>query len=82
MTWPRSKRSMTEKSLPTSHPSRLNTAFRESFEQDLSPINDSALLRRIRKLIEPVEAARIFQQIPSLKSLESTRKYYRIHVDD
>ena len=58
----------------------MNTAFRESFEADLSAITDSALLRRIRKVIEQVEAARTFQQIPNLKRLESTGKYYRIRV--
>lgn len=47
----------------------MNTAFRESFEADLSAITDPALLRRIRKVIEQVEAARIFQQIPNLKRL-------------
>jgi len=60
----------------------LNTAFRESFEADLAAISDSALLRRIQKVIEQVEAARTFQQIPNLKRLESTGKYYRIRVGD
>ena len=60
----------------------MNTTFRESFEADLSAISDSALLRRIRKVIEQVEAARTFQQIPNLKRLESTGKYYRIRVGD
>ena len=60
----------------------MNTAFRESFDADLSAIADVALLRRIRKVIEQVEAARIFQQIPNLKRLESTGKYYRIRMGD
>ena len=58
----------------------MNTAFRESFDKDLSAITDAALLRRIRRVIEQVEAARIFQQIPNLKRLEATGKYYRIRV--
>lgn len=45
----------------------MNTAFRESFDADLSAIRDVALLRRIRRVIEQVEAARTFQQIPNLK---------------
>ena len=60
----------------------MNTAFRESFDADLSAINDTALLRRIRKVIEQVEAAPTFQQIPNLKRLEVTGKYYRIRVGD
>ena len=60
----------------------MNTAFRESFDADLSAISDVALLRRIRKIIEQVEAARTFQQIPNLKRLEATGKYYRIRMGD
>ena len=60
----------------------MNTAFRESFEADLTAIRDAALLRRIRKVIEQVEAARTFQQIPNLKRLEATGKYYRIRLGD
>jgi mRNA interferase RelE/StbE len=60
----------------------VNTAFRESFDTDLSALADMALLKRIRKVIEQVEAARTFQQIPNLKRLEATGKYYRIRVGD
>ena len=55
----------------------MKTAFRESFAADLSAIIDATLLRRIKKVIEQVEAARTFQQIPNLKRLETTGKYYR-----
>jgi len=60
----------------------VKTAFRESFDSDLTAINDQSLLRRIRKIIEQVEAARTFQQIPNLKRLESAGKYYRIRLGD
>ena len=60
----------------------MNTAFRESFDTDLSAFADAALLRRIQKVIEQVEAARTFQQIPNLKRLEATGKYYRVRVGD
>ena len=60
----------------------MNTAFRKSFDADLSVLTDVALLRRIRKVIEQVEAARTFQQIPNLKRLEAAGKYYRIRVGD
>jgi len=60
----------------------VKTAFRESFESDLAAITDPSLLRRIRKIIEQVEAARTFQQIPNLKRLESSGKYYRIRIGD
>lgn len=60
----------------------MNTAFRESFDADLSAIRDAALLRRIKKVIEQVEVARTFQQIPNLKRLEASGKCYRIRVGD
>ena len=45
----------------------MKTAFRESFDSDLSAITD---------------AARTFQQIPNLKRLESSGKYYRIRLGE
>lgn len=60
----------------------MKTAFRESFDSDLSVITDASLLRRIRKIIEQVEAARTFQQIPNLKRLEASGKYYRIRLGE
>jgi hypothetical protein len=36
----------------------VKTAFRESFDSDLSAITDAGLLRRIRKTIEQVESAK------------------------
>jgi mRNA interferase RelE/StbE len=60
----------------------VKTVFRESFDSDLSAITDAALLRRIKKVIEQVEAAKTFQQIPNLKRLESSGKYYRIRLGE
>ena len=48
----------------------------------IAPITDPALLRRIRKVVERVEAAQNFQQIPNLKRLEATGKYYRTRLGD
>ena len=60
----------------------MKTAFRESFDADLAKITDVALLRRIQRVIEQVEAAQTFQQIPNLKRLEAAGKYYRIRMGD
>lgn len=60
----------------------MNTQFREIFDEDLSAINDASVLRRIKKAIEQIEAARTFQEIPNLKRLEAKGKYYRIRVGD
>jgi len=60
----------------------VNTRFRESFDADLSALTDAGLLRRIKRVIEQVEAARTFLQIPNLKRLDARGKYYRIRVGD
>jgi mRNA interferase RelE/StbE len=60
----------------------VNTAFRESFDKDLSAITDAGLLRRIQKVIEQVEAARTFHEISNLKRLEAKGKYFRIRLGD
>ena len=50
--------------------------------KDLSAIHATGILRRVRKAIEQVEAARTFQQIPNLTRLDASGKYYRIRVGD
>ena len=60
----------------------MNTQFRQTFAEDLSRIRHPGILRRIKKAIEPVEAAQTFQQIPNIRRLEAGGKYYRIRVGD
>lgn len=60
----------------------MNTRFRESFDEDLSALTDARLRRRIKRVIEQVEAVPTFQQIPNLKRLDARGKYYRIRVGD
>jgi mRNA interferase RelE/StbE len=58
----------------------LNAFFRESFEKDLADVTDAGVLRRIKKVIEQVEAARTLHEIPNLKRLEARGKYFRIRL--
>ena len=58
----------------------MKTRFRESFAGDLSVLTDAGVRRRIKQVIEQVEAAQTFQEIPHLKRLEAKGKYYRIRV--
>ena len=60
----------------------MKTAFRESFDADLAAITDVALLKRIKSVIEQVEAARNFSQVANLKRLQARGKYYRIRIGD
>jgi len=52
----------------------VNTRFSESFAKDLSARTDARLRRRIKRVIEQVEAAGAFQQIANLKRLEARGK--------
>jgi mRNA interferase RelE/StbE len=60
----------------------VKTSFRESFDKDFSAITDAGLLRRIQKIIEQVEAARTFHEIPNLKRLETKGKYFRLRLGE
>jgi mRNA interferase RelE/StbE len=60
----------------------VKTAFRESFDADLSVISDASLLRRVKRVTALLAAAGTFRQIPNLTRLETTGKYYRIRVGD
>jgi mRNA interferase RelE/StbE len=60
----------------------VTTLFRESFDKDLSVVTDTGLLRRIQKVIEQVEAANSFREIPNLKRLDAKGKYFRIRLGD
>jgi mRNA interferase RelE/StbE len=60
----------------------VNILFRETFDQDLSGVTDAGVLRRIQKMIEQVEDARTFHEIPNLKRLEAKGKYFRIRIGD
>lgn len=53
----------------------METRFRESFAENLSALTDAGLRLRIKRVIEQVEAARTFQEIPNLKRLEAMGKY-------
>lgn len=60
----------------------MKVFFRKSFSDDLSRINESDLLLRIKHVIEQVEDAKSFHQINNLKRLQYKGKYYRIRVGD
>jgi mRNA interferase RelE/StbE len=60
----------------------VKTQFRDSFEKDLSAVSDTALLRRVQKVVEQVEAARAFRDIPNAKRLEAKGKYFRVRIGD
>jgi mRNA interferase RelE/StbE len=60
----------------------VKVLFRESFDKDLSAVTDAGLLRRIQKMIEQVEAARTFREIPNLKRLDAKGKCFRIRLGD
>ena len=60
----------------------MRTAFRRSFERDLSRLRDETLRRRIREAIEQVEAAENLQDVPNLRQITGFRGFYRIRIGD
>jgi mRNA interferase RelE/StbE len=60
----------------------MKTLFRKSFARDLKKVKDEAVLDRVRRAIEQVEAADTLQQIDNLKKLSGTDNFYRIRVGD
>ncbi len=60
----------------------MRTAFRRSFERDLSRLRDETLRRRIREAIEQVEAAENLQDVPKLRQITGFRGCYRIRIGD
>ena len=60
----------------------MKATFHKSFTRDLKKIKDQAILDRIRKAIEQVEAAAALQEIGDLKKMSGTGNYYRIRVGE
>jgi mRNA interferase RelE/StbE len=60
----------------------VNTAFRESFDKDLSALADTGMLRRIRRMQRPGSFDLFDDEIPNLKRLETKGKYFRIRIGD
>lgn len=48
----------------------------------MKKIRDQSLLRRIREIIERVEAARTLNEVPNLKKISGTGGLYRVRVGD
>lgn len=60
----------------------MKVEFRESFLKDLERVRDVATRRRIREIIEQVEAAETLSDIANLKKLRGSDRYYRIRTGD
>lgn len=59
----------------------MNVEFRESFVKDLDN-RDTAVLQRLRKVIERLEQANSLQGIPNIKRMKGANVYYRVRVGD
>lgn len=60
----------------------MNIKIDESFEKDLSKVNDKALLKKVIALYENVVSAKSPKEIKSIKKLSGFKSYYRIRVGD
>jgi mRNA interferase RelE/StbE len=60
----------------------MNLRFERSFARDLKTVRDGALLQRVRRIIEQVEASADLHELPQVKPLEGASDTYRIRVGD
>ena len=56
--------------------------FQESFARDLKCVADKGLLKRVKELIEAVEAADSLADIPNIKKLKGGGNYFRLRIAD
>ena len=60
----------------------MKVEFRESFAKDLKGLQDKNLLKRVQEVIETVEKADSFTNIPNFKKLKGGGSYFRLRVGD
>ncbi len=60
----------------------MKVTFRRSFEKDIKIIKDKSLLRRVKELIETIEASDSLNEISSLKKLRGGGNFYRLRIGD
>lgn len=60
----------------------MNLRFERSFAKDLKTVRDGALLQRVKRIIEQVEACTDLHELPQVKQLEGAPDTYRIRVGD
>lgn len=60
----------------------MKVEFRESFAKDLKGIKEKSLLSKVREVVEAVEEADSLAELPSLKKLKGSGKYFRVRVGD
>jgi mRNA interferase RelE/StbE len=60
----------------------VKVEFRASFAKDLKGVKDKALLKRVRELIEAIEKADSFVDMPNLKKLKGGGNNFRLRVGD
>ncbi len=60
----------------------MKVPFTESFLKDVEALGDSAVKKRVRKVIAQAEQAATLKDIRNLKKLKGGDEYYRIRTGD
>lgn len=58
----------------------MRVAFKRSFIRDLEKIRNQSLKDKIRQVIELVKQAHNLQDIPHIRKLRGSERYYRIRL--
>lgn len=60
----------------------MRVLFRESFLKDIEALQDSALKKRVRKILVQVKEATALKDVGTIKKLKGGDSYYRIRMGD
>lgn len=60
----------------------MKTAFKEAFRRDLLSVRDKSLLRRVKEVIETIEASPSLADLPNLKALKGAKNHFRLRIGD
>ncbi len=58
----------------------MRVEFRKSFLKDLQRIRDAEIKKRLRHVIEQIEAAQTLSEIRGIKKLRGGKQYYRVRM--
>jgi len=60
----------------------VKVEFSDSFAKDLKAVKVKGLLKKVQEVIESVEKADSFAEVPNLKKLKGGGDYFRLRIGD
>jgi mRNA interferase RelE/StbE len=60
----------------------MNVKVTEHFNKDIAKLRDKKVILAAKVILQKIETCNSLYEIPSLKKMEGTQKYFRIRVGD